>query len=89
MGAWRGTHVRIDQLSALHLGSTRPTSNPTEPPTTTTTPTAALLPILAAAGSALLPGPKAAHAYRDLRMSPETRVVAASECFIYGRVPPV
>lgn len=41
-------------------------------------PTVALLPVLAAAASALLPGAKAAHAYRDLRMSPETRVVAAS-----------
>jgi hypothetical protein len=35
--------------------------------------------VLAAAGSALLPGATAAHAYRDLRMSPETRVVAASK----------
>lgn len=46
---------------------------------THTCPAAALLPTVAAAASALLSGAKPAHAYRDLRMSPETRVVAAGE----------
>lgn len=45
-----------------------------------TFPAAALFPTVAAAASALLSGAKPAHAYRDLRMSPETRVVAAGTC---------
>lgn len=66
--------LRLDGCVSSQLN--RPTDPNRRPPKPLTT--AALLPVLAAAGSVLLPGAKAAHAYRDLRMSPETRVVAAS-----------